>query len=242
MRTVKSDYNNAYEIIKDDDTSTGVYVCNESHNISESLIETEGGKKYYFEGTATQAELVNGNSRKYLIDEMVSECDGYQSLIVEGRAVGELNHPHNPSINPERIALKIVEYKRIGDTNDFYHKSQVLDYGLGKLIIGHMDNGIQLATSSRGLAKFVKKGDIIIAKNFKLITPADIVWNNSAPDAIPKYVKEDILNMAFEEVDIMNGIYSKEIDCVYNTLHTSSKFNLNDSINKAYEQLMNVVV
>jgi hypothetical protein len=224
--------------------NSDVWVCTEESKITETKIENDDdGKKYILEGVATQAEFLNRNKRFYKLDPMIREAESYQTEIQNGRAVGELNHSGELSINPERIAIKILEYERIGETNDFRHKSQVLPYGLGLLVIGHMDHGIQIATSSRAAGKLLKTKDMVIVEDLKLITPADVVWNNSAPSAIPTYIKEDVMNMIFESVDLMQSVYATQIieESKY-LLHRTPKNGLKDVINKIYDDILKMKI
>ena len=145
-----------------------------------------------------------------------------------------------PDINPERVVLKILEYDRINESNDFRHKSEVLPYGLGIIVRGHMDHGIQMATSSRALGKLKKTRDMIIVEDYKLVTPADIVWNNSAPDAIPTYIKEDLVLQIYDNVNLMEDFYSIQIEESISKLHKAPKYAIKDIINNVYNEIMNL--
>lgn len=222
--------------------NTDIWVCTEESKITEIAIKnTNEGKKYILEGIATQAEMKNGNGRIYKIEPMVRECVNYQSKIREGRAVGELNHSGQLDINPERIAIKILEYSRIGETNDFRHKSQVLPYGVGVLVQGHMDHGIQISTSSRAAGKLRKTNEAVFVDDLRLITPADVVWSNSAPDAIPTYIKEDMMNYIFENVNMMADVYNiKIIEEAKYKLHNAKRNAIKEVINNIYQDIMNL--
>lgn len=231
-----------------DDMKNAVYIeeidrwaCSEEAGITENSIDKSGSEtKYFMEGIAVQAEIKNGNTRLYKLDPSIRECNEYQTKIKDGRAVGELNHPGKPDINPERVVLKILEYDRINESNDFRHKSEVLPYGLGVIVRGHMDHGIQMATSSRALGKLRKTRDMIIVEDYKLVTPADIVWNNSAPDAIPTYIKEDLVLQIYDNVNLMESFYSIQIEESVNKLYKAPKYAIKDVINNVYNEIMNL--
>lgn len=218
----------------------------ENYEVASMVVEAQIdkiNKRYYLEGVMTQAGIVNGNKRKYLLDEMISCCNDYQPKIKDGRAVGELKHPNSADIDPERIAVKVLSYERDGETSNFIGKSEVLPYGLGSIIRGHMDYGIKVATSSRGVGKLDNKGDFIQVSKFKLTTPSDVVWTNSAPLAIPNYnIQENLLMMVEESLEGLNDFYSMEVDISRHNLKNASRSDINKVVKEEYERLMNIAI
>ncbi len=85
---------------------------------------TESGKKnLYIEGVFLVGEQANRNRRMYKIDTLREEVNRYtDEYIKSNRALGELGHPDTPSINLERVCIKI-ESLREDDQNRFIGKA-----------------------------------------------------------------------------------------------------------------------
>jgi hypothetical protein len=154
------------------------------------LIESagEGGKKNYFiQGVFMQSEIKNKNGRVYPYSVMKEETDRYLSSFVDAdRAMGELGHPRDPqqftSINFERVSHKITSLKE--DGKNWIGKAKILDTPYGKIAKNLMDEGVKFGVSSRALGSVKESNNVkIVNKDFKLITPADIVGDPSAPNA-----------------------------------------------------------
>ena len=61
-------------------------------------------------GIFAQAETENNNGRMYHLEEMVNECNRFQEMIESHRALGELEHPDDIIINPDRVCCRITKY------------------------------------------------------------------------------------------------------------------------------------
>lgn len=153
-------------------------------NIQVVMEENEEGnpKQYFIEGVFLQAEVKNHNQRVYPISTMRSAVDKYVTeFINQKRALGELGHPPNPNINPDRVSHKILSLKESG--NNFIGKAKVLDTPFGRIAKNLMDEGVKMGVSSRGLGSLkASNGVNIVESNFRIITPADIVMEPSGPD------------------------------------------------------------
>lgn len=152
--------------------------------------DSGGPKQYFIEGIFLQSELVNGNGRKYPKSVMEIAVERYiKEFVNTKRALGELNHPDSPDVNPERACIKIISLEQEG--NDFIGKAQVLSTPLGQLVRNLIDDDVQLAVSSRGLASVEMQGDVeVISDDFYICTAADVVHNPSAPDAFVNGIME----------------------------------------------------
>jgi hypothetical protein len=145
---------------------------------------TEGTQKSYFiEGIYLQSGIKNNNGREYPFDIMKNEVDRYRREVIDtNRAIGELGHPPNPEINPERASHKIISL--IEDGNNFIGKALILDTPQGRIVEGLLKANISLGVSSRGLGSLKEvNGNKYVCDDFTLITAADIVYDPSAPDA-----------------------------------------------------------
>ena len=149
-----------------------------------------GGKNVYIEGIFMQTEKTNRNGRVYRKPIVEKELDRYQSLISEKRALGELGHPPNPSINLNQVSHLITNLRFEG--NDVYGKAKILDTPMGKIAQNFIEEGVRLGVSSRGLGsvKQLKDGVNEVQDDFHLAT-VDIVADPSAPDAFVQGIMED---------------------------------------------------
>jgi len=148
-----------------------------------------GKKNYFIEGIYLQGEVVNGNKRKYPMEVLDKAVEAYMPLITANRALGELNHPPSPSINYERAAIKTVSLIKEG--NNYIGKSKLLSTPLGELCKGLVDDGVQLAVSSRGLGSIKEiRGVNVVQEDYTISAVADIVSDPSAPDAFVQGIIE----------------------------------------------------
>ena len=112
---------------------------------------TEDGKKHlYIEGPFLVGEEVNRNRRKYKIDTLREEVKRYTGEYINtNRALGELGHPDNPSINLDRVSHMIT--KLYPDGTNFVGKAKILDTPMGNTVKGLLDGGVTLGVSTRGV-------------------------------------------------------------------------------------------
>lgn len=162
----------------------------------------------YIEGIFLQAEKKNHNGRIYPIEILEAEVDEYRKEYIDtNRAIGELNHPTSPTVNPERASHLITSITRNG--TNFMGKAKILNTPQGNIVRGLIEGGVKMGVSSRGLGSLKAgsgeyKGVNVVQKDFKLIT-VDIVSNPSAPEAFVEGVYESVQFM------IENGIISEYI-------------------------------
>lgn len=116
-------------------------------------------------GIYSSAELKNNNLRVYSKDILDREVSKVQEKIDNKTLWGELGHPPNPEINPERIAIltTMLEWKG----NDVYGKSKVLDTPQGAIAKTLIKEG-RMGISSRGLGTVAEDGNV--NEDFNLIT------------------------------------------------------------------------
>jgi hypothetical protein len=188
---------------------------------------TESGKKnLYIEGVFLVGEQANRNRRMYKIDTLREEVTRYtDEYIKSNRALGELGHPDTPSINLERVCIKI-ESLREDDQSRFIGKARVLETPYGNIVKNFIESGVSLGVSSRGMGSLLPgdNGISIVADDFRLATAADVVADPSAPGAFVNGIMENkewlFVEGRFVEVDIerakqqIRKASSKEIEQV----------------------------
>ena len=132
----------------------------------------------FIQGPYLMAEQKNKNGRIYTLNEMIGEVSRYKTeMIMEKRALGELNHPASVEVNPERACHLVTELRQ--DGNVFIGKSKVLSNPIGQIVRSLIMDGVKLGISSRALGKLVPgAGDTHMVSGFHLIC-ADVVHDPS---------------------------------------------------------------
>lgn len=157
--------------------------------------ENSNERKYAISGIFMQSEIKNRNGRLYPEHIMDREANKY---IIEkinfDQGIGELNHPTGEgslSVNYERTSHKITSLTKSGKNwlgeAIIAHKTP-----MGSVIAGLMDIGVRVGVSSRatGSLKLNGHGVKVVQEDFRIITPADIVSDPSAPDAFMTSIME----------------------------------------------------
>lgn len=152
----------------------------------------DGVSKLYIEGIFAQAEQKNRNGRIYPNSVLKREVEKFVKEKVEsGRALGELEHPDSPSIDPKNASHRITELKE--DGNNWTGKALILDKTpAGQIALGLLEGGTTLGVSTRGMGTVSQKnGYVQVNENFKLVT-VDIVTDPSGPDCFVNGIMEGV--------------------------------------------------
>lgn len=146
--------------------------------ISEST--EENGKNWYIKGPFLQADTKNRNGRIYPKKILEREVNKYiKEKINTKQAVGELDHPPEPSINLDRVS-HIVESLEF-DGNNVIGKAKILDTPCGRTVQGLLKGGVKLGVSSRGIGTI---NEDVVNDDYSLLC-IDIVGD---PSALSAYV------------------------------------------------------
>jgi hypothetical protein len=149
------------------------------------LTEMRKGTDLFLKGIMMQAELVNGNGRKYPLDEITRAVESAKEKINKGHFIlGELNHPDTLSINLANVSHCITEVSM--DGNNAVGKMKLLNTPSGNIAQALIAGGVRLGVSSRGTGN-VNEGSVV--SDFSFVT-VDIVSQPSAPEAYPNVVHE----------------------------------------------------
>ena len=145
--------------------------------------------------------IKNANGRIYPEEVLKKQVEIYQQKIDERRALGELNHPAESTIDLDRIAINIIELHWEGRTlvgkleiNTSYGFRK---YGIvstrGDQMANLLLNGYKIGVSSRGVGSVEQKlGQYIVGDDFELIC-----WD---------VVSDPSTNNAFISMDGENGL------------------------------------
>ena len=116
-----------------------------SHDFEISESKAEGT---HIVGIFSSAELENNNKRMYKKSILEREVGKIQDKISKKSLWGELGHPPNPEVNPDKIAILTTQLEWKG--NDIYGKAKVLDTPMGNIAKTLIKEG-SMGISSRGL-------------------------------------------------------------------------------------------
>ena len=198
------------------------------------LVEEKNGKKDLFiTGPFMQAEQKNRNGRIYKLPVLEREVKRYTNEYVNtNRALGELGHPNGPSINLDRVCIKIVELKQ--DGNNFIGKAKVLGTPMGDIAKNLLESGVQLGVSTRGMGSLKEVNGVMeVQDDFYLATAADVVADPSAPDAFVQGIMEGV------EWVWDNGIIKAQQIQAYKTqIEKASSVNLEETTLKVFEHFV----
>jgi hypothetical protein len=152
--------------------------------------DKNGTKQYYISGRFMVAEERNGNGRMYPKTVLENELGRYSKIISENRAMGELGHPANPTLNLDRVSHIITNLSM--NENIVHGKAKILDTPCGKIAKNLLDEGIRLGVSSRGLGSIKESNGMkIVQPDFKLMT-VDIVADPSGPGCFVESLVENV--------------------------------------------------
>lgn len=129
------------------------------------ITEENSGKDMFAVGIFSSAELKNNNKRRYKKDILEREVTKVQEKIEKKCLWGELGHPPNPEVNPDKIALRTVKLEWKG--NNLYGKAKILDTPMGQIAKTLIKEGA-MGISSRGLGTVGDDG--YVNEDFHLIT------------------------------------------------------------------------
>ena len=152
--------------------------------------DDNGKKKFALKGIFMQAEIKNRNGRVYPFEVLNKEVERYNKEFIEqNRAYGELGHPDGPTVNLDKVSHMVTSLKP--DGKNFIGEAKVMSTPMGEIVKNIMDDGGELAVSSRGMGSLTKKtGANYVNDDFYLATAADIVADPSAPNAFVQGIME----------------------------------------------------
>jgi hypothetical protein len=215
---------NELDIIKEGKTGHGILIENdgfmflkntkENQMIREGIENGEWNIPYPFvvDAVFQKFGIKNANGRIYPEEVLKKQVELYQQKIDERRALGELNHPAESTIDLDRIAINIVELHWEGRTlvgkleiNTSYGFRK---YGMvttrGDQMANLLINGYKIGVSSRGVGSVEQKlGQYIVGDDFELIC-WDVVSEPSTPNAFISMNGEEEMGLWIENDETKN--------------------------------------
>lgn len=188
------------EIIKEGKTGHGIliendgYLClNENKQIKENIENDEWyvPNPFIVDAVFQKFGIKNANGRIYPESVLKKQVELYQQKIEDKRAMAELNHPAESTIDLGRISHNIIELHWVGQTLVGKMQLNVTEgfrrYGIissrGDDAAQLLLQGWKIGVSSRGVGSVEQKlGQYIVGDDFELIG-FDIVSDPSTPGA-----------------------------------------------------------
>lgn len=173
---------------------------------------TEAEKKYVSEGglilsgKIQEADVKNGNGRKYGEKILRREIEKYQSLIDQNRALGELDHPDSSVINLKNVSHLVV--KTWWDGPAVMAKIKVLPTPSGKILQTLVESGVKLGISSRGLGSTHQVGGVTMVDDDFTLICFDMVSEPSTPNAFMMKEHKQLAESK-NRLDKINNILTK---------------------------------
>ena len=200
---------------------------------AEILTEDISGKKNYFiKGIFLQGNIKNRNGRIYPTDVLEESVANYKKDFIDTRrSYGELGHPNSAAINLERVSHISTEITRSG--NDFIGKAKILATPLGNIAKVLIDEGCQLAVSSRGVGSI---NNDIVSRGYKISALVDIVTDPSAPKAFVQNLMEGH-NVIWEE----SSLLEEDVATIYKEICKTKQQNLEKVILEQFNTFLSKI-
>lgn len=170
-------------------------------------------------GIFMEAETINNNDRKYHLEEMVSECEKFQKVIKGGRALAELEHPEEITINPDRVCARILKLQQSQQNeNQFLGEAVVLApdpaHGIigtpcGTILASLVQYGTKVGWSTRGLGNPIDGGYV---EDFQLVT-IDCVLDPSIGYMADSREENNFINGVLESRQYILDKFGNVVEC-----------------------------
>jgi len=134
--------------------------CNQDLQIKEGA-----DKNLYVTGIFSSFGDRNNNGRVYEEGTMKREVDKILEKIEKKCLWGELGHPPNPEVNPDKIAIRVESLE--WDNNHLYGKAKILNTPQGQIAKELVKEGM-IGISSRGLGTVAEDGTV--NEDYNLLT------------------------------------------------------------------------
>jgi hypothetical protein len=141
------------------------------------------------------------------------------------RGWGELDHPEGATINLKNVSHRIVEMHK--DGSNWFGKSILSNEGMGKIAMGLLATGGNLGSSSRGVGsvKEMTEGVLEVQRDYRIITPSDLVSDPSAHGAIMAGIME---NVEYFYDEAHGGYIAEKSTALKNKVHKMSLKEIED--------------
>lgn len=193
----------------------------------EFLTESRNGSghppTYILKGLYAVSEQRNGNGRIYPYEALKKEIDRFdREMVKTGRALGALEHPETPEINPAESAIRILNLKE--DNKTWLGESCILasqpEYGIrgtpkGDILLSLVQYGTKVGFSTRALGDVDDDG---VVTEMKLCT-IDCVANPSIGQFCDSN-GDRFVNGILESKEFVLDVHGTYLEKNYNTFES----------------------
>ena len=170
-------------------------VCRDLLTEDEKRFVSNGG--LMLSGVMQKCNKENGNGRIYPREILQREVDNYKKLVMDRRALGELDHPDDSVINLKNVSHMVTDIWWDGD--GVMGKVRVLDTPAGNILKNLVQGGVKLGISSRGLGSTKKDNGKTIVQEPS--TPGAFMIKESKTRDVNKiWSKADRLNRLLNDI------------------------------------------
>jgi hypothetical protein len=155
---------------------------------------TATGKKIYLEGKFACVNEEVKNGRTYESTVWAPALKRYdEDYISQKRALSELGHPANPTVNLERVSHIIERLKIDESKNGVFGRARIIESTpMGAIAKALIEEGVQLGVSTRGLGSLIERnGKRFVGSDF-VLNAIDIVSDPSGHGCMPMAMMENI--------------------------------------------------
>lgn len=158
-------------------------------------------------GKLQEAEVKNGNGRKYPREILEREVEKYiKGPISQNNAMGELDHPESSVVNLSNVSHVIKKIWWEG--NSLMGNLELLSTPSGKIAMELVSAGIPLGISSRGMGSVKQIGESVeVQDDFELLC-WDLVSVPSTPEAYMQPANKISMNEG-KQSHLLNNNYAR---------------------------------
>jgi hypothetical protein len=164
--------------------------------------------KLFVKGVIQRADTLNQNGRIYPRDILFKEVENYRKVVMERRALGELDHADDPVVNLKNVSHLITDIW--ADNEVVYGKIEILPTPMGNIARNLIESNVKLGISSRALGSVRSRGDADIVQDDLHLICWDLVSEPSTPNAYlmkeARDVDPRVLNKIFSKTDRVDRI------------------------------------
>ena len=175
--------------------------------IKEDAVDGRPGK-LFVKGVIQRADTLNQNGRIYPRDILFKEVENYKKVVMERRAMGELDHADDPVVNLKNVSHLITDIW--ADDEVIFGKIEILPTPMGNIARNLIESNVKIGISSRALGSVRSRGDADIVQDDLHLICWDLVSEPSTPGAYmmreAKEVDPRILDKIFSKSDRLDRI------------------------------------
>lgn len=164
--------------------------------------------KLFVKGVIQRADTLNQNGRIYPKDILFKEVENYKKVVMERRAMGELDHADDPVVNLKNVSHLITDIW--ADDEVIFGKIEILPTPMGNIARNLIESNVKVGISSRALGSVRSRGDADVVQDDLHLICWDLVSEPSTPGAYmmreAKEVDPRILNKIFSKSDRLDRI------------------------------------